>query len=192
MGKMESKVIIAMKGHPGSGKSTLAESIASSLGIPVLDKDDVKDCTQPLLLTSPASLLNDLSYDVIYQIASTQLRLGLSVLLDSPLSRRAHLDRLRRLANDLSARLLIIECRPADHSEWRRRLEARGGGAGGHKPATWEELEKLLEGYGGCSEYDVGDVARLAVDTTANVPFEEICSTALEFIFTHAAKPLEI
>ncbi|QCE01630.1 P-loop containing nucleoside triphosphate hydrolase [Vigna unguiculata] len=192
MGKLKSKVIIAMKGHPGSGKSTLAESIASSLGIPVLDKDDVKDCTQPLLLTSPASLLNDLSYDVICQIASTQLRLGLSVLLDSPLSRRAHLDRLRRLANALSARLLIIECRPADQSEWRRRLEARGGGAGGHKPATWEELEKLLEGYAGCTEYDVGDVARLVVDTTANVPFEEICATALEFIFTHAATPLEI
>ncbi|CAJ1971306.1 unnamed protein product [Sphenostylis stenocarpa] len=192
MAKLEWKVIIAMKGHPGSGKSTLAKSIASSLRIPLLDKDDVKDCTQRLTLTSPPSLLNDLSYDVICQIASTQLRLGLSVLLDSPLSRSAHLHRLRSLAASLSAHLLLIECRPSDRLEWRRRLEARGRDAGGHKPATWEELEKLLEAYGGCTEYDVGDVPRLVVDTTANLPLEEICSTALEFIFTHATTPLAI
>ncbi|TKY57185.1 hypothetical protein E2542_SST21631 [Spatholobus suberectus] len=190
MAKLEWPVIIAMKGHPGSGKSTLAKSIASALRIPLLDKDDVKDCTLPLRLTSPHSLLNDLSYDAIWQIASTQLRLGLSVLLDSPLSRRAHLDRLRRLAASSAARLLVVECAPSDHREWRRRLEERGGGGGGgHKPVSWEELQKLLEGYGGCTEYDVGDVPKLVLDTTAKVPLEELCSAALEFIFAHAAKP---
>ncbi|RDX74199.1 hypothetical protein CR513_46076, partial [Mucuna pruriens] len=187
MAKLERAVIIAMKGHPGSGKSTLAKFIASSLQIPLLDKDDVKDCTLPLLLTSPPSLLNDLSYDAICHIASTQLRLRLSVLLDSPLSRRAHLDRLRHLAADADALLLLVECRPTDHAEWRRRLEERRGG-GGHKPATWEELQKLLESYGGCTDYDVGDVPKLVVDTTAKVPFEEMCSAVLDFIFAHAAK----
>lgn len=197
MGKIEGKVIIAMKGHPGSGKSTLAKCIASALKIPLIDKDDIKDSTLPLHphlnnnLTSPSSLLNDLSYDAIWQVASTQLRLGLSVLLDSPLSRGSHLDRLRHLAASSSARLLLIECRPSDHALWRRRLEERGGG--GHKPATWEELQKLLEGYGGCTEYDVGDdVPRMVVDTTAPVPLEELCSAALDFIFSHAAKPLAI
>nr|XP_012568661.1 uncharacterized protein LOC101501024 [Cicer arietinum] len=192
MKEMEVGVIIAMKGHPGSGKSTLAKSIASKLKIPLIDKDDIKDCTQTLLLTSPASLLNDLSYDAIWQIASTQLSLGLSVVLDSPLSRRAHLDRLRELAALFSARLLIIECRPADCDLWRRRVEERAGGGRGHKPATWEDMEKLLEGYEGCTEYEVGDVARLVVDTTAPVPLDRLCSDALEFIFSHAGKSLEI
>lgn len=185
MAKLEVPVIIAMKGHPGSGKSTLAHSIASALRIPLLDKDDIKDCIIPLQLTSPPSLLNDLSYDAIWQVASTQLRLGLSVLLDSPLSRRSHLDSLLRLASSTSARLLVIECTPSDHVEWRRRLERRGGD--GHKPATWRELEKLLEEYGGCTEYDVGAVPKMVVDTTAPVPLEQICSAALEFIFAHAA-----
>ncbi|XP_020210247.1 uncharacterized protein LOC109795218 [Cajanus cajan] len=188
--KIETPVIIAMKGHPGSGKSTLAKCIASSLKIALLDKDDIKDCTvslQPhLTLTSPGSILNDLSYHAIWQVASTQLRLRLSVILDSPLSRRAHLDHLRRLADSAAARLLLIECRPADRAEWRRRLEERGGGGGGHKPASWEELEKLVEGYAGCTEYDVGDVPKLVVDTTAKVPLEEICSAALDFIYAHA------
>lgn len=179
-----------MKGHPGSGKSTLAKSIATTLRIPLIDKDDVKDCTLPLQPTSPPSLLNNLSYDAIWQIAATQLRLGLSVILDSPLSRPAHLHRLRHLAADTGARIIIIECRPGDHAEWRRRLEERGGeGGGGHKPATWEDLQKLLEGYGGCTEYDVGDVPRMVVDTTVPVPVEELCSAALEFIFSCAAKP---
>ncbi|KAK7320431.1 hypothetical protein VNO77_29896 [Canavalia gladiata] len=192
-GKLEVGVIIAMKGHPGSGKSTLAKCIASALRIPLLDKDDVKDCTIPLHLTSPPSLLNDLSYHAIWQIASTQLRLGLSVLLDSPLSRLDHLHRLRHLAASTATRLLIIECKPSDHAEWRRRLEDRGGeGGGGHKPATWEELQKLLEGYGGSTEYDVGDVPSMVVDTTAQVPLEELCSAALDFIFSYAGKPPSI
>ncbi|KAL2316837.1 hypothetical protein Fmac_030713 [Flemingia macrophylla] len=184
-----SKVIIAMKGHPGSGKSTLGKSIASYLKIPLIDKDDIKDCTLPLhphlTLTSPPSLLNDLSYDAICHIATTQITLGLSLLLDSPLSRAAHLHRLRRIAADAGARLLVLECRPADHAEWRRRLEERGGGEGGHKPASWEELEKLLEAYAGCTEYDMGDVPRLVVDTTAGLPLEQLRDAALDFIFAH-------
>ncbi|KAL5101437.1 hypothetical protein RYX36_005764 [Vicia faba] len=188
MAKLEVGVIIAMKGHPGSGKSTLAKSIASSLKIPLIDKDDIKDCTLSLRLTSPASLLNDLSYDAIMQIASTQLSVGLSVVLDSPLSRRVHFDRLRQLAASCGACLLVIECKPNDRQLWRRRLEERGGGGGGHKPATWDDLEKLLEEYGSCTEYDVGDVARLVVDTTAPVPLDRLCSDVLEFIFSHAAK----
>ncbi|KAK7276733.1 hypothetical protein RIF29_17878 [Crotalaria pallida] len=188
MGKLEMQVIIAMKGHPGSGKSTLAHSIASALQIPLIDKDDIKDCTIPLHSSSPPSLLNDLSYHATWQIASTQLRLGLSVLLDSPLSRRSHLDRLLLLSSSSSARLLVIDCKPSDHAEWRRRLESRGagGGGGGHKPATWPELEKLLEEYGGCTEYEMGDVAKLVVDTTS-LPLEKLCSSALDFIFSHAA-----
>ncbi|CAJ2634228.1 hypothetical protein L195_g042358 [Trifolium pratense] len=184
-------VIIAMKGHPGTGKSTLAKSIASSLKIPLIDKDDIKDQTIPLQLTSPASFLNDLSYNAIWQIASTQLSIGLSVVLDSPLSRRIHFDRLRQLAAEYGVRLLIIECRAGDRDLWRRRVEERGGG-GGHKPATWEELEKIVDGYGGCSEYDVEDVARLVVDTTETVSLDRLCSDALEFIFDHADKSLAI
>ena len=186
MAKLEVPVIIAMKGHPGTGKSTLARSIASSLRIPLLDKDDIKDCTVSLQRTSPPSLLNDLSYDAIWHLAATQLRLRLSVVIDSPLSRRDHLDRLLRIAATASARVVVVECRPSDEAEWRRRLERRGGGEGGHKPATWRELEKLLEGYGGCTEYDVGDVPKMVVDTTARVTVEDMCSAVVEFVLSRA------
>ncbi|KAG6497322.1 uncharacterized protein LOC121988877 [Zingiber officinale] len=206
MEKQSRPLIVAMKGHPGTGKSTLAAALAASLSCPLLDKDDVRDCTlslqHALAATSSssaaaASLLNDLSYSVLWQMAATQLRLGLSVVIDSPLSRRAHLDHLIDLAHsgDSSvgaAGLVVIECRPSDADEWRRRVEARGaaateaaggGGEGWHKPATWEQLQELLEGYQGCTDYDVGRVPRLVVDTTSpETGFKETVARVLEFI----------
>ncbi|GJN10237.1 hypothetical protein PR202_ga28315 [Eleusine coracana subsp. coracana] len=163
-------VVVAMKGHPGSGKSTAARAIAAALRCPLLDKDDVRDCTLPLEGAVAARMLNELSYAVLWRVVERQVRLGLSVVVDSPLSRRAHLDALTCLP---AALVVIVECRAVDEEEWRRRLEERGasvvnggGGGGWHKPKTWGELQKLVEGYQGCTDYDVGDVARIVVDTT--------------------------
>ncbi|KAJ7006286.1 hypothetical protein D5086_004517 [Populus alba] len=184
-------VIIAMKGHPGTGKSTLASSLASSLKIPLIDKDDVRDCTISIQNSSPATaskLLNDLSYDVVWQIASTQLRLGLSVIIDSPLSRRAHLDRLVQVASSTGSLLVIVECKPLDEGVWRRRLEQRGKGdqASWHKPSTWQDLERLLEGYGGSTDYDVGDVPKIVLDTSAAVAVDELVSRVVDFVVSSA------
>uniref|UniRef100_A0ACD5UNQ6 Uncharacterized protein n=1 Tax=Avena sativa TaxID=4498 RepID=A0ACD5UNQ6_AVESA len=164
------KVVVAMKGHPGSGKSTAARAIASALRCPLLDKDDVRDCTLHLECAAGGSgMLNELSYAVLWRMAERQLQLGLSVVVDSPLSRREHLDILVTLP---AALVVVVECRPSNEDEWRRRLEKHGGvladaGADGwHKPKTWAELERLVEGYQGCTDYDTGDVPRMVVDTT--------------------------
>uniref|UniRef100_A0A7C8YL34 P-loop containing nucleoside triphosphate hydrolase protein n=1 Tax=Opuntia streptacantha TaxID=393608 RepID=A0A7C8YL34_OPUST len=180
-------VIVAMKGHPGTGKSTIAEAIATSLRCPLLDKDDIRDATLSLSSATSTSALNDLSYDALWRIAATQIRLGLSVVLDSPLSRRHHLDRILTIAGNHS--VFIVECRPSDLDEWRRRLERRGAEeGGGHKPATWQDLERLLEVYGGCSEYDVGEVPRLVVDTTGPGGIHGVLSSVMEFIDLHRAR----
>ncbi|KAK4847161.1 hypothetical protein QYF36_026409 [Acer negundo] len=188
--RIETPMIIAMKGHPGSGKTTLARSLASTLRIPLIDKDDVRDSTFSLQnsqqYSSSSSLLNDLSYDAVFRVASTQLNLGLSVVVDSPLSCRARLDDLLRSAAPAGARLIIVECKPSDEAEWRRRLETRGGSSW-HKPSTWHDLERLLQGYGGCTDYDVGDVPKVIVDTTAPVELEDLVSRVLEFILSHSA-----
>ncbi|KAK8702823.1 hypothetical protein V6N13_021160 [Hibiscus sabdariffa] len=171
-----------MKGHPGTGKSTLAHALASALKFPLVDKDDIRHSTFHLQRSSVSRHhLNDLSYDAVWRVAATQLHLGLSVIIDSPLSRRTHLDRLIDLAASVGGRIVIVECRPSDEAKWRERLEGRE--KSWHKPSSWGELQELIKGYGGCSEYDVGDVPRMVVDTTApNLGVEELVSRVVEFI----------
>lgn len=85
--------------------------------------------------------------------------------------------------------MLVVECRPSDEDEWRRRLETRGlESSSWHKPLTWRDLQLLIEGYGGCTDYEMGDVPVLAVDTTAaGVDFQEKVSGVVEFIISHSA-----
>ncbi|OAY73784.1 hypothetical protein ACMD2_07727 [Ananas comosus] len=177
MGDRSRPLIVAMKGHPGTGKSTLARGAAAALRLPLLDKDDVRDCTLPLQQSpspspSPsqsqsqsqtlgggggvgAASLNELSYAVLWRVAETQLRLGLSVVVDSPLSRAAHLAALRRAAARCGgARIAIVECRPGRELEWRRRLEERGAAAASARrkeEAGEEEEEEEEEERGGTS-----------------------------------------
>ncbi|GFZ15561.1 hypothetical protein Acr_24g0017510 [Actinidia rufa] len=153
--------IVAMKGHPCTGKSTLALMLAPILQkCVVIDPDDVYDCIRDLC---PTEHLMDLSFEAICRIASEQLRSGIFqvVIIDSPLSSKAHLERLRQISTDVGTLLLIIECKPQDQYEWQRRLEQRGGSS---EP---EDLERLQEWYNGCGDYDTGDdVSKLVVDTT--------------------------
>lgn len=120
-------------------------------------------------------------------MVKTQLSLGLSVVIDSPLSNRAHLDRLVNMAKCFDGtQLVVIECKPNDEGEWRRRLENRakdGCDGSWHKPATWRDMERLLEGYNGCTDYDMGEVPKLVLDTTAvDVKVTEHAELVLRFI----------
>ncbi len=105
--------LIAFKGHPATGKSALAHALARQLGWPLLDKDDVKDH----LLSLPEG--NTLSYAILWQMAATQLCLGVSVIVDSPLSYPIGYTTACQLAQSHQARLLVVETQLAEKLWWK-------------------------------------------------------------------------
>ena len=151
-------LLIAMKGHPGTGKSTLAQALAHRLGLPLLDKDDVKDHTLHL----PEG--NTLAYAITWQIVETQLRLGLSVVADTPLSYPEDFAAVLALVARRQATWLVVETQLAE-AEWRQRLDGRTPADSTHKVRGWAAMQELLVRYNGCWRFPIDPAHHLVIDT---------------------------
>jgi predicted kinase len=151
-----------MKGHPGTGKSTLAQALARRLQWPLIDKDDAKDHICDLADG------NQRAYDIMWQTTRTQLRVGLSVIVDSPLS---HPDQYRRgceLAQQHGARPLVLETSLPD-AVWRQRIAGRNDQSSAHKPSDWAAIRALLARYGDAWRYPISPAHFMRVETSQPV-----------------------
>lgn len=155
-------VLMAMKGHPATGKSALARVIARRFRVPLIDKDDVKDCV--LDVTGA----NQLAYEVMWQVCATQLDLGLSVVAVSPLAYPEGYATAQALVTKYRARLLVIET-VLDEALWKQRLDARPPGYSTHKISGWEAMQEQLHSYDGCWQYPIAPEHHLVVDTAQPV-----------------------
>lgn len=151
-----------MKGHPATGKSAVAEALAQRLRIPLIDKDDIKD----VVLGLPNA--NELAYAAMWQIAATQLALGLSVIAVSPLSYPEGYARACAIAGEHAARLLVVET-VLPEAEWRRRLDARDPAGSTHKIRGWKAMQAMLHQYAGCWRYPIDPTHHLVLDTSAPI-----------------------
>ena len=157
--------LLAMKGHPATGKSSLADALARTLRWPLIDKDDIKDHTRPL----PAG--NSLAYSILWQLAARQLSLGISVIVDSPLSYPIGYTTAMSLVQRYQARLLVVET-SLDEVSWRGRLEARPADESTHKIRGWQTMQAQLEMYADCWRYPIHPDHHLVVDTAQ--PLEQL------------------
>lgn len=136
--------LIAMKGFPGSGKSTLARVLSRDLGLPLVDKDDVKDLLDGRL---PPAEADALAYAIMLNVVRRQLTQGLTVIGDCTLVEATYRDVLAVVA-ETGANLAVIECRLPDESTWRDRIEARHGrGLPAHRMTTWDAAERYRVRY---------------------------------------------
>ena len=170
--------LIVMKGHPATGKSALAWGLARRLRCPLIDKDDVKDYTLGL------EDGNSLAYAIMWQVAGTQLALGLDVVVDSPLSYPVGYERAQALAAAHNARLWVVETQ-LDEDEWRRRLDSRPPEASTHKMRGWAAMQEMLRQYDGCWQYRIAPEHHIVVDTAR--PVEALLDDALARIMTYDA-----
>lgn len=182
MAAVNRPLLIAMKGHPGSGKSAVARGLSRRLGIPLIDKDDIKD-----VLDGHVDDAGGLAYIAMFNVARRQLLQNLSVICDSPLSEVGGYTTACVVAHDTGARLLVIECVCSSEEEWRRRIEQRAAlRLPSHHVTTWEHLQNHLRRRADTSNYAIHE-PHLTVDTFA--PLEDVLHTILAWIETLETTP---
>ena len=166
------QTLILFKGHPATGKSTLADALARQLGWPLIDKDDIKDHLYAL----PNG--GHLAYEVMWQIVRHQLTLGLSVLVDSPLSYPTTYAAGQELAETFGTRLLVVETALTDDL-WRARLNQRTQEVQTHRTSSWDAMQQLLLDYNASWHYSIDPKYHLIVDTS--LPVEQL----VQYIIDH-------
>lgn len=154
--------LLLMKGFPATGKSQLAHALAQRLHWPLVDKDDIKD----VILPFPDS--NALSYAIMWNVAGRQLQLGLSVIVDSPLTYPDQFGAASAMADRYGAAVLVVETQLPE-SVWKQRLADRDPSLSQHKIAGWEAMRQMLASYEGCWRYPIPDGMHFPADTTQPV-----------------------
>jgi predicted kinase len=129
-----------MSGLPGSGKSTIAERLAERLRIPVFSVDPIESAMLKAGITQ--SFETGLAaYLVAEALASEQLKLGISVIVDAVNAEEEGKDVWRGLADRYGLTLTILEVIVSDEALHRRRLESRVRHLHGFQEVTWERVE---------------------------------------------------
>src|SRR5258708_39022466 len=75
---------VLMRGYPGTGKSTIARAIAAALHAPLIDRDILRQKAVDIFGDHPQ--VGRFSYEMMFALTKEQLSLGLSVVVDTPLT----------------------------------------------------------------------------------------------------------
>lgn len=160
---MRTPTLFIFAGLPGSGKTRLSQYLAGRVAAVYLRIDTVEQALRDLCGIS----VEGEGYRLAYRVAADNLRLGLSVVVDScnpiALTRREW----QKVAESESARMVNIEVICSDAEEHRRRVESREPEAPMLALPSWEDVVRR--------EYHPWDKSRIIIDT-AGCSVEASCA----------------
>jgi predicted kinase len=166
------KKVIAVSGLPGCGKSTVAEGLAEKLSLPVFSVDPIESAI--IQSGFKRGFETGLAaYLVAEALATEQLKLGLSVIIDAVNPVQEARDMWKKLADKHDAHLVIIEC-TLDKNIHKQRIDARVRNIEGIPEVTWQDVEARR------TEYLPWQEERLILDTSRAM--EDNLQTTLQYI----------
>jgi predicted kinase len=161
--------LIVMRGYPGTGKSTVAKAIATTLRAAFIDRDIIRQTIVNTQEHIPDAAIGRLAYELMFALARAQLNVGLSVVIDSPLTYYTTYEQAQRLAHECHVPMLVVHCQCAENIQ-RRRLEERKSQVFDFQITSWEEWQQWKPRFelfedGGC----ILDTSRPLDDSLAHV-----------------------
>jgi predicted kinase len=105
--------------------------------------------------------------------------LGMSVIVDSPLSKQSLYYRMKTVAEESKGFVVIVECKSSNTELWAKRLRSRGQNSTRetcHKPASMADIEELVQKYQGAEKWHLHEegLKIFSVDTTTLSTKEQV------------------
>ena len=150
--------LIVFSGLPGTGKTALAEAIGRSLRIPVFSVAWVLGALAPFGLLDRSDRAAP-AYALLTMLASRQLMLDQSAILDGMVGSASVREEWRKLARQYRAAFTAIECICSEENLHRSRVGARTEDIPGWPDPDWDHVEEMR------SRYDAWSDERLVVDS---------------------------
>lgn len=161
-------MLIIFGGLPATEKTTIARALAERLKAMYLRIDTIENVISPLL-----SEVNEVGYQIAYDVARDNLRLGLTVVCDSVNPIAITREHYREIALQCNVPFLEVEIVCSDKAEHRKRVENRLSDIEGFTLPTWAEVESRY--------YEPWDEKHLVIDT-AKLSVEESVEAILKEI----------
>jgi predicted kinase len=134
--RQNKNIFVLMRGYPGTGKSTIARAIAAALHAPLIDRDIIRQ--KAVDMFGDVHGVGRFSYELMFALTEEQLNLGLSAVVDTPLTYHETYKKSLTLADKFGIPMLVVHCQCPPEVQ-KRRLEGRKGTVSEFQITSWEE-----------------------------------------------------
>jgi predicted kinase len=156
---MMASVLVIVSGLPGAGKSALADALGHELPAPVLSVDPIEAAIWRCGIT-PSFETGVAAYEIAATLATHQMQLGLTVVVDAVSSLEVAREMWRGAAARAEATTRVIEVVCSDETTHRARLAGRVRGIDGFPEPSWDDVIARRD------EWEPWREPRLLIDST--------------------------